>query len=748
RLLPGLEESEGALYEIGVADDGTFVGLAQDEMDESLTNLRAMAASLGCVVEVTRMVPVGECECAERAVSTTGLSHAANNGGRLAGDTCTTAGCERAAGAVDQLRVSLTGATMSGKTSLLGSLSTATLDNGRGKSRLSLLKHRHEIASGMTSSVTQELIGYQTRNGPHSSRYTTASRAATTVVSVVNYASPHVSSWTDIHAAVQCEDRAQSQAQDSRLVLLSDSAGHPRFRRTTVRGLVGWAPHWTLLCVSADEAGGGPREMGHGGGSAGAASGSPGSSGVASGGVSLADVHLSRAHLELCLDLELPLVVAITKLDLASKSGLRATLSSLLSALKAAGRKPVILPDTKHAGAAGAPPLTEADLLEVSGRDLADAGKVVRELAANPLGTVPIVLTSAVEGSGMGKLHALLKELPVPAAPGVPPAVVGDDTHEDEDGSPPVPLFHVEEVYSAHAVSSAQQPTILAGHVRYGSISVGDTLLLGPFPAADSSLYAAGGISTGKRDASEMQAQVHDALPDRFPVPTSREFPGALIRNLRLPVTALRADQVGTLGVVPVPVPLHGTTAVAAGDGEALAKVRKGMVLSGNNAAGKPPRGRRAFVARFEAPETGAGGAGPRGAGGGGGVRSMTVGSGVVVYVASVRASAKVVALAAELREAMAPVEDDDDTLGFGFEAEEAAGSESGSFEDDGEADGQPDSGATLASFQFLAAREFVEVGARVLVLPGGGPGLYVGSERGEKGVAGLEGFVGKVVEG
>ena len=52
KLVPGLEESRGALYEIGVSDDGTFDGLTKDEMDESLTNLRAMAASLGCTVEV------------------------------------------------------------------------------------------------------------------------------------------------------------------------------------------------------------------------------------------------------------------------------------------------------------------------------------------------------------------------------------------------------------------------------------------------------------------------------------------------------------------------------------------------------------------------------------------------------------------------------------------------------------------------------------------------------------------------
>jgi len=45
KLLAGLEDSRGALYEIGVSDDGTFVGLTKDEMDESLTNLRAMAGT-------------------------------------------------------------------------------------------------------------------------------------------------------------------------------------------------------------------------------------------------------------------------------------------------------------------------------------------------------------------------------------------------------------------------------------------------------------------------------------------------------------------------------------------------------------------------------------------------------------------------------------------------------------------------------------------------------------------------------
>jgi len=243
RLLPGLEESKGALYEIGVADDGTIVGLAEDEMEESLNNLRAMAASLGCGIEVLRRVPVGECEWVEdagtpqqRVLKSQLLvaealvrpeQHLIDHTRKVQQDLGSMS-LHASGGDIDlpstpqttteQMRVSVIGATMSGKSTLLGTLSTATLDNGRGKSRLSLLKHRHEIASGMTSSVTQELIGY--RDDEENTQ-------------VISYGSGDVSSWIDIHAAVEA-------AGNGRLVFLSDSAGHPRFRRTTVRGIVGW----------------------------------------------------------------------------------------------------------------------------------------------------------------------------------------------------------------------------------------------------------------------------------------------------------------------------------------------------------------------------------------------------------------------------------------------------------------------------------------------------------------------------
>jgi len=190
KLLHGLEESQGALYEIGISDDGTLVGLATDEMHESLNNLRAMAACLGCTVEVLRMETVGICEWMETSLmagkeQTTRRTekllvaealikpHLPGDNPSLATKPINWHGAkttssdnlsQRHQTTAEQLRITLAGPTMSGKSTLLGTLTTSTLDNGRGKSRLSMLKHRHEITSGITSSVTQELLGYRDSN--------------------------------------------------------------------------------------------------------------------------------------------------------------------------------------------------------------------------------------------------------------------------------------------------------------------------------------------------------------------------------------------------------------------------------------------------------------------------------------------------------------------------------------------------------------------------------------------------------
>lgn len=52
-----------------------------------------------------------------------------------------------------------------GKSSLLGVLVKGDLDDGRGKARVNLFRHKHEIETGRTSSVGMEILGFDEVGG-------------------------------------------------------------------------------------------------------------------------------------------------------------------------------------------------------------------------------------------------------------------------------------------------------------------------------------------------------------------------------------------------------------------------------------------------------------------------------------------------------------------------------------------------------------------------------------------------------
>ncbi|KAG9238647.1 GTP-binding protein-like protein 2 [Amylocarpus encephaloides] len=749
KLLAGLEESRGALYEIGVSDDGAFCGLTEDEMDESLTNLKAMAASLGCNVEIVRMVVVGNCEWHDHEPSPQALggepSHtpstptpfhdkpslhqaqlwvaealvtpdlssrhkqlrvvqAESQGNEQATYSLPDDALQRLQPknheATEQLRVTLTGPTASGKSSLLGTLSTATLDNGRGKSRLSLLKHRHEIASGMTSSVAQELLGYQGTN-------------------VLNFASGNVSSWTDIHAS----------AEHGRLVLVSDSAGHPRYRRTTVRGLVGWAPHWTLLCIAADDAE-------HARSGAGGTSSAQEILGVASAGVDLA-----KAHLELCLQLDKPLAIVITKLDLASKSSLRQTLSKILTAVKSVGRVPSMIPPDNSKV------VSESDLAVIPEGARDTIQNVIDQMAVSDGSTsiVPIIMTSSAKGSGIGAMHSLLQRLPIPPVP-TSHDYVGPVLNPEQ----PSCLFHIEDVFGLPAAyeplasnksNSSDSGVVIAGHMRFGRLAVGDAVVIGPFPAESDDEEIPLGSAEARSSPNSFGATLPHPSTTELERVASRNFVSASVtkgewhnaqivsvRNLRLPVHTLGAGQVGTLGIVfEIPPPSLLISSPFEPRPFQNPRVRKGMVVAIPSKhmmdTGHTLQAASGFTASFED----------------GDINSVTPGSLVVVYIASIRATAKILRVAPHEENGLSRLADQmEDVFGLDDPLENENELEPLIFGSDG---------ITDLKFELITTREWIELGSQILVMPGGGHGLYYGSERGEKGVAGLEGFVGRVTE-
>ncbi|OIW35320.1 P-loop containing nucleoside triphosphate hydrolase protein [Coniochaeta ligniaria NRRL 30616] len=708
KLVPGLEASRGALYEIGVADDGSLVGLTSDELDESLATLRVMGASLGCNMKILRKVIVGECERASDSdepddthQSRTTVAHTeqlwvaevlvtpelGGKVGALARNASVTRksstpissealpGAKQGPLTQDQLRVTLTGPTTSGKSTLLGTLSMGSLDNGHGKSRLSLLKHLHEVASGLTSSVAQELIGYKQN-------------------SIFNYTHRGIESWIDIH----------DFTRDGRLVHLLDSAGHPRFRRTILRGIVGWAPHWTLLCIAADGTDGSV-EM---------------PSAQDSSGVADFVPDLAQAHLDLCLSLDLPLAVVITKMDLASRPTLHRTLGKILSKIKATGRITKILqPDNK----------SDEHLAKVPLKDVTSVSTVIDAIhSADTLQRiVPIVLTSAVKGTGIGLIHALLQSLPLPPTP-----TSHDYTGPALNPEQPSCLFHIEDRFSLPASYASLTPsattqsnlgTVVAGYLRFGSLSVGDKVLIGPFESEEDGLRGTTpedrpspgsyGLSMSHPSSTELG---RIAMRNAVSASTIKgEWHNAhivSIHNLRLPVQTLQAGQVGSIGIVLDLPKEEDPDSPFEARPPSVPKLRKGMVLAIPSKhmvdTGLSLQAASGLTASFPNMD----------------VARLTSGLLITIYVASVRSAARVLRVSRVLRPHERSGTDfennDNDVFNLDNQMEaDAAGTK------------EVLTGDVEVQLELLTNREWMELGSRVVILEG----------------AGLDCIVGKVVE-
>ena len=108
-----------------------------------------------------------------------------------------------------------------GKSTLVGVLTQGELDNGRGRARLNMFRHLHEIQSGRTSSISHELLGFD--NAGNAVDYT------------------------------QCTTAEEICENSSKLMTFIDLAGHQKYLRTTIAGLTGYSPHYVMLVVSFNE---------------------------------------------------------------------------------------------------------------------------------------------------------------------------------------------------------------------------------------------------------------------------------------------------------------------------------------------------------------------------------------------------------------------------------------------------------------------------------------------------------------
>lgn len=161
---------------------------------------------------------------------------------------------------------------------MLGVLVKDDLDDGRGKARINLFRHKHEIDSGRTSSVGMEILGFDSKGTQIKSD--TPGRKL---------------SWEEIGK------------RSAKVITFTDLAGHEKYLRTTVFGLLSSSPNYALLMVAANN------------------------------GV----IGMSREHLGIACCLNVPVMVVVTKIDICPPQILEQTLKQITKHLKSPGAKKV-----------------------------------------------------------------------------------------------------------------------------------------------------------------------------------------------------------------------------------------------------------------------------------------------------------------------------------------------------------------------------------------------------------------------
>ncbi|XP_020337378.1 GTP-binding protein 2 [Oncorhynchus kisutch] len=198
-----LQEGRGeAVYQIGVDDNGMLVGLSEEDLRSSLKTLGRMAEKVGADITILREREVDHDADIPRKIAEVLIRKVPDDQQFL------------------DLRVAVLGNVDSGKSTLLGVLTQGELDNGRGRARLNLFRHLHEIQTGRTSSISFEILGFNSKG------------------EVVNYSESRT-------AEEICESA-------SKMITFIDLAGHHKYLKTTIFGLTSYCPDFAMLVVSAN----------------------------------------------------------------------------------------------------------------------------------------------------------------------------------------------------------------------------------------------------------------------------------------------------------------------------------------------------------------------------------------------------------------------------------------------------------------------------------------------------------------
>ena len=294
-----LNEGGGeAFYELGITDDGIPVGLTDEEASESLAIIEKITERLGAKFMIVRKEKASRGYVYELLIRRT----------------------------LDvppiQLSIALLGNVDAGKSTLKGVLISGSLDDGDGLAMSQVARYLHELKYRRSSSVSHHILGFDD--------------AGASVNDTLSY------------------NEAEIYLRSSKVITLVDLAGHERYLRTTLKGIMGSLPDYAAIIVAANA---GP-------------------------------IGSFREHLGISLVLDIPIFIVMTKLDITPKEVLKRNLESLIGILKLPGvnKIPFLVKEEK------------------------DCALAARNM---PHGRVtPVFLVSNVTGEGLDLLKRFLNMIP------------------------------------------------------------------------------------------------------------------------------------------------------------------------------------------------------------------------------------------------------------------------------------------------------------------------------------------------
>ncbi|KAK5216399.1 hypothetical protein LTR72_010573 [Exophiala xenobiotica] len=264
-----IDEGHGeTLFDLGLQDSGESMGFTKEQWDLALQRITEAAGMVKAAVKVLLTFNVGGTEEAGSKNPKDQSCH-----GKLLIRQAPSTAEE-----VIETRIAVVGNVDAGKSTMLGVLVKGNLDDGRGKARVNLFRHKHEIESGRTSSVGMEIMGFDTHGD------------------VVTSSVPgRKLTWAEIGT------------RSAKVITFTDLAGHEKYLRTTVFGLLSSEPNYCLLMVAANN------------------------------GL----IGMSKEHLGIALALNVPVMVVITKIDICPPQILEQTISQLTKILKSPGARKI-----------------------------------------------------------------------------------------------------------------------------------------------------------------------------------------------------------------------------------------------------------------------------------------------------------------------------------------------------------------------------------------------------------------------